>query len=46
VLPTRGAELDRALATARTGVDAATFAERERDGGALDMESAVALALG
>ena len=41
-----GAELDRALATARTGVDAATFAERERDGGALDMESAVALALG
>jgi hypothetical protein len=46
VLPTRGAELERALAMARAGVDAATFAERERDGGALDMESAVALALG
>jgi hypothetical protein len=31
---------------ARAGLDPATFAELERDGAALDLASAVALALG
>jgi hypothetical protein len=44
VLPARGAELERALATARTSVDVATYADCERDGAALDLESAIALA--
>ena len=46
VLPTRGAEVERALVTARARLDPASFADLARDGAALDLESAVALALG
>ena len=46
VLPTRGAELERALRRARASLDHASFTELERDGATLDLESAVALALG
>jgi len=46
VLPTRGAEVERALVTARARLDPASFADLAREGAALDLESAVALALG
>lgn len=46
VLPTRGAELERALTTTRACLDPVTFTDLEREGAALDLESAVALALG
>jgi predicted ATPase/DNA-binding CsgD family transcriptional regulator len=46
VLPARGAELERALASARAALDPLVAARLERDGAALDFEAAVILALG
>lgn len=46
VLPTRGAELERALSKARAQLDPVELADLERQGAELDFESAVDLALG
>jgi predicted ATPase len=46
LLPTRAAEVERALSAGREGLEPAQFAELERRGAAMDFESAVVLALG
>lgn len=46
VLPARGAELQRAMASARAALDPAVAARLEHDGGALDFDAAVSAALG
>ena len=46
LLPTRAAEVERALSAGRKGLESAQFAELGRRGAAMDFESAVVLALG